>query len=150
MLNPRCRLIALALHWSTDEEDRHFVIGAIDKQLKEILKNNYDLEYLNNGMHELRRELRWFTLYVIAADGLIQKTDQGAMACQQDNLPFTQFADPKYSSIKSRPTYPGICYISTCIYDEIVGAIGIFGLLKDQAELLVEQEWFARALDEQA
>ncbi len=127
------------INWASDKKDREFVIGAVFDQLTILLETDYDMNYLNSGLHELRRELRWFSLDVIAADGVIQKSAEDEFVCRQQNLPFKQFADPKYSSL-ARKEYPDACFVSACIYDEIVGAIGIFGLLKDKAEKIVERD----------
>lgn len=129
-----------AIDWPTDQEDRKFVITEIAEQVNRLRKTEYDMGFLEQGMHELRRELRWFSLYVISTDGQIQKSNNGQFACPIKEQAFLEFADPKYSQLKSDPQFPQVCRISACVYDEIVGAVGAFGDLKDQAEKILDKD----------
>lgn len=122
------------LDWPSDKDDRAWLLGEMADQLKKVENTEYDMNLLEGGMHEFRRQLRWFSIYASVTDGLLQKTDKGEFACKQDPLPFKEFADPRYVVLKSDPSVRGVCYISTCLYDEIVGVIGVIGKIKDKAE----------------
>lgn len=62
------------IDWADDAADRKFLAKKLGKELKEILETPYDMDQLQGelGMHELRRDLRWFPISVESLDGLVQ------------------------------------------------------------------------------
>lgn len=122
--------------WPSNEEDRLFVLQTLSDQISSVHKTKYDMSLLNAGLHELRRELRWITFYALSSDGLLKKSEN---TCPLKSTPLTEFADPKYSSLDSKPI-SGSCYMSACVYDEIAGAVGIFGKIKDRGEQIAEHD----------
>lgn len=127
------------MNWPSDETDRDFVIKVLASQINTTLETDYDMSLLQAGMHEIRRELRWFLIYSLVLDGVIQKSTTGAQSCPLRKLQFKDYVDDKYAALKTDRTVKNFCPISACIYDEIVGAVGLFGKLKDKAEEIVEK-----------
>jgi len=127
------------MNWPSDESDRDFVIKVLANQINTTIETDYDMSLLQAGMHEIRRELRWFLIYSLVLDGVIQKSNTGPLRCPLRRLQFKEFVDEKYASLKTDRSIKNFCPISACIYDEIVGAVGVFGEIKDQAEEVVEK-----------
>jgi hypothetical protein len=125
------------LRWMPDAEDRRFVLSQVSAQIELLRKNRYDMGRLEAGLHELRRELRWFTIFVLNLDGLLIASPR--MACPRKQPLFVRYGDQKYA-LPSTSKRPDACVISACLGAELVGAVGLFGNLKDEAEPIVEYD----------
>jgi hypothetical protein len=138
------------IEWPKNSKDDAFVFETARDQLEKLIDSDYDMNLLEGGLHELRRELRWWLLYVQSADGLIQKSNVGEFACADCAQPFTDSIDPRYTAVPANPNIKDskICYISATAFDQIVGAVGAFGKLKDRAELIVEHDDATSRLDQ--
>ncbi len=128
-----------ALIWTSDVVDHKFVITVILGQISRVEKEQYDMTLLEDGLHELRRELRWIMLYFQASNGLFEKSATGAFQCSQERLVFSAFVDPKYNKLESNLNVKNKCPLSECLYDELAGAVGQFGAYKDKAEVTMAE-----------
>lgn len=122
-------------NWKSEQVDRSFVLSQLIAQLEVVRTTPYDMGRLEEGLHELRRELRWFSIYGRNIDGLL--TAQKA-SCPISKTPFAQYADKKYSTLPAGNI--SSCNVSKCLYLEVVGANGLFAELKDEAEPIVEKD----------
>ena len=136
------------IDWQKEKKDRRFAIEEMVGQLKNLRDTKYDMKRLETGVHELRRELRWFAMYAQASDGLIAKSSAEPFACIQSEIYFKQYVDSKYAALKSNSSVTNTCTVSECLYDEIVGAVGALGKLKDKVEPLVEKDPAIAKLDQ--
>ena len=63
-----------AVEWHAAEKDRRKVAKFLVGELEEIEvaygKNEFDFTELETGVHELRRQLRWVSIYAQSLDGL--------------------------------------------------------------------------------
>lgn len=50
--------------WAGKKSDRKLVLKAFRKLFKEIEKGKYDMNQLEAGLHEFRRDLRWIPIYL--------------------------------------------------------------------------------------
>lgn len=123
------------LNWLDDDKERRYLLDQIQDQLKDVRDTKYSMKKLETGMHKLRRELRWVSMYAIALNGTIQKSAYDK-SCQMN----FRVVDGKYAKLP--PARPGeeVCVVNQCLYDNLVGAIDTFGRLKDQAEPLVKAD----------
>lgn len=62
--------------WSKKKRDRKTVLKAFIKLLKQIENKNYDLKLLEDGVHELRREVRWLPIYLRSFNDLFKLDDR--------------------------------------------------------------------------
>jgi hypothetical protein len=69
---------------------------------------------------------------------LIQKSNRGEFSCTQKRIYFREYIDAKYADLPPATRGEKICTISQCLYDELVGAVGGFGAIKDSAEPIME------------
>lgn len=58
--------------FGSDSHDRKFVAKALSKHVEHIRDEHYSMKVLDDGVHALRRQLRWTTLYTEALDGTVQ------------------------------------------------------------------------------
>jgi hypothetical protein len=58
--------------FGSDEHDRKFVAKALASHVEHIRDEHYSMRNLSDGVHALRRQLRWTVLYTEAMDGTVQ------------------------------------------------------------------------------
>jgi hypothetical protein len=58
--------------FGSDEHDRKFVAKALAGQIEMVRDTHYSMKTLSDGVHALRRQLRWTVLYTEALDGTVQ------------------------------------------------------------------------------
>lgn len=64
--------------WEKKKKDRKLVLKEFSKLLKEVDKTEYDMKLLEDGIHELRRDLRWIPIYLRTFNDLF-KLDERKM-----------------------------------------------------------------------
>lgn len=66
--------VLAATPFAVEEEDTAYVRKRFRSKLKKLSKETYDLTILEgkNGVHELRRDLRWVRYFAVSTDGVIQ------------------------------------------------------------------------------
>ncbi|MCM0606997.1 MAG: hypothetical protein KA715_12980 [Xanthomonadaceae bacterium] len=57
--------------WDPDATDRKLMLQSYARDVRKVIGNDYDMDKLQEGIHELRRRLRWFPIYIGSLDGLI-------------------------------------------------------------------------------
>jgi hypothetical protein len=146
----RAQKLVAEFEWPTDAKDRDFVLGVLDEQAKKVRDTQYDTQYdmgiLENGdgLHELRRELRWFTIEGKAADGLL------AFAPDEQGCPLKEYQGDLVARIlkidsgaKKYLTLPDAtadaCLIPRCLFLGVVLAVTDLGKIKDQVERLLNE-----------
>lgn len=132
--------------WLDESSDRKFVLRSIANMLIEIQTKDYaQMSLLEAGLHEIRRDLRWIPIASVSLAGLLQTSNAGQFACDKEQkLNFSE-AGKADSARYGLDKFAGgnevlpkdVCVISQCLYEEIVGAVGVFGKLKDKAEPVV-------------
>lgn len=65
--------------WQREEKDARRVIRELAAELDETAELDYDPEDLQGGIHEMRRDLRWFLIDLRALDGLVVLDPPGRM-----------------------------------------------------------------------
>lgn len=133
----RMKAKLMQLQWLPDAQDRQFVLSRLLVQIEGLRRSRYDMGRLEAGLHELRRELRWFTISVLALDGMVISSP--AKVCPQAQPIFARYGDSKYA-LPTQSKRPEACAISACLGNEMVGTVGLFGKYKDDAEPIVEND----------
>ena len=120
--------------WDSYEDDRAYLCEQFDAHLEEIQNEPLDMNDLQGGVHELRRQLRWMPLFMLATDGAVQLDDQKnpvrelipLLSDDAVNGPFTRMPAP---SREARPIV-----LSRSLFLANSKAIGDIGDLKDTGE----------------
>lgn len=115
--------------WESYDQDRRKVLKELSQQLSRVDQAEFDLSRLEkgNGLHELRRELRWFLMEARALNGLIQLRSDA-------NCSYEEAANWRYADIPVSDTEVQPCYISRCLFLGVVDSVHRLGKIKDKAE----------------
>lgn len=124
----------------SEKKDLKYIVSRLAHQLKKIDETSYDVSILEhgNGLHELRRELRWFLIEANVVDGPV--TLRPARSCPIDAYkPLLDEAEEKnYGMLTpNRQLEVSPCRISKCLYLGVNKLVNKFGDYKDEAEQLL-------------
>lgn len=117
--------------------DLEYVNGELVRILRDVKDTRYNFNQLEDGIHEFRRQLRWFPMMIDSLDGLILLRDDPKGACPVpafESLAGTRAATHRYSNppLSFPATRP--CTISRCLLWPVVKTVDEIGRLKDEAE----------------
>ncbi|HEX7793323.1 MAG TPA: hypothetical protein VF456_03185 [Vicinamibacterales bacterium] len=117
--------------------DLEYVNGELVRLLKDVKDTRYNFNELEDGIHEFRRQLRWFPMTIDSLDGLILLRDDPKGACPVpalESLAGTRAATHRYSNppLSYPASHP--CTISRCLLWPVVKSVDELGRLKDEAE----------------
>jgi hypothetical protein len=122
------------------DETRGALLQQLINQLTQIQENEFDLSQLEegNGLHELRRKIRWFMIEAQVLNGLIQfKASNSCPITAFRQLMQQPIAQSKYAVLNENPDENQLCRITSCYFVGLAQAVEDFGQLKDQAEGLI-------------
>jgi hypothetical protein len=122
--------------WGT-VKDTPFVKRELQQTLKKVRDANYDFTRLEDGIHELRRQLRWFPMTIDGLDGMIVVRDDPPGKCPVpalEALAGTSAARHKYANPALRFPASHPCAISCCLLWQVSKTIRDLGHLKDDAQ----------------
>jgi hypothetical protein len=117
--------------------DLEYVNGELVRMLKDVKDSRYNFNELEDGIHEFRRQLRWFPMMIDSLDGLILLRDDPKGACPIpafESLAGTRAATHRYANppLSYPASHP--CTISRCLLWPVVKTVDEIGRLKDEAE----------------
>jgi hypothetical protein len=118
-------------------KDVPYVKRELQRMLSNVRDGRFDFTKLNDGIHEFRRQLRWFPITIDSLDGLILVRDDAAGACPVpalEALAESAAARHRYSNPALRFPSAHPCTISRCLLWQVVKTVRNMGHLKDEAE----------------
>jgi|GEM_PF-3143091 len=104
----------------------------LQKEIEDVLEKDYDMEYgeEGNGLHELRRNLRWPVMEFDLLKDMFRLTQDNS--CQKKALTMIEHGkNSDYANIKFTG---GKTTLSSCAYYGLVGAVERLGEIKDELE----------------
>ena len=120
--------------WGNTDKDLKAVKSELSRRLSKIESTPYDMNELEGGIHELRRELRWFPIYVESLNGLFQLDDKtNPIAAYQDMLT-APVATSKYVNLPAAGREKDPVTISKSVYCALMQLTLDLGTLKDAGE----------------
>lgn len=122
------------LKWLSPQEDRKFILTKLIDQAESVRGTDYDMKRLGDGLHELRRELRWLVIDSQNTGGLVFSS--AAKACPIRQMNFMAGFDPKYM-LPASSQRADACALSECLVKDLVGVVGVFGKYKDDSERMI-------------
>jgi hypothetical protein len=117
--------------WGSRSSDRKRVLKRIIKELEDIDDTKYDMSILEHGdgVHELRRDIRWVLIEQLAVNGMITL---------RNDCPIPAYAsvpnDNRYGALRPSASEPDPCQVSQCLVFAAAKAVEDLGDIKDQAE----------------
>ena len=126
--------------WLSQKEDRKLVLEQLSDEMKDLKKTQYDMKILEvgDGVHELRRDMRWVLIEQLGMNGMIVLKDgaDGGDVCPipaYSALP----AGDRYTQLRSTAVEPNPCQINLCLVAAAAKAVSDLDAVKTEAELQV-------------
>lgn len=116
-------------------KDLAYVKDELQRTLRTVRDGRFDFKKMEDGIHEYRRQLRWFVMMLDGLDGAILLRDDPPMACPIPalaSLAESPAARSKYSNPSQRYPPAKSCAISRCLVWEVVKAVRDLGRIKDE------------------
>ncbi len=124
--------------WDGYVDDKKVIRKELVRRLVKLSDAKYSMTDLPNGIHELRRQLRWFPIYAEAVNGLIQlDVDKNPVAAYQPLLD-VQLATSKYVDLPDDSREVDAIHISKSLYLGVIQLTLDLGGIKDAGEPLEE------------
>ncbi len=143
--SPRIRIFRKFLNefdWSTEQKDQEFIVARLVRHLEGIEQTPFDMHTLEqgNGLHELRRELRWFLVEANVVNGPVSVKPGRTCPIEAYNWLLEKTEDPNYGDLpENKDLQVSPCRISRCLYLGVNQMVIDLGGLKDEAERLASQ-----------
>lgn len=120
--------------WGNTDKDLGAVKAELSRRLSKIESTPYDMNELEDGIHELRRELRWFPIYAESLNGLFQLDDTvNPIAAYKDMLT-APIATSKYVNLPSADREKDPVMVPKSVYCALMQLTLDLGTLKDAGE----------------
>jgi len=121
--------------WKDYNKDRKYVLKKFKKMAKEVAEFPYDMNLLQEGVHEYRRDLRWFLIVIHSFEGLIQFLDgAGNSTVKEFNDLLISMKDNKYLKYDISADEIDPILLSKPYYYRLSQMVAQLGDLKDQGE----------------
>ncbi len=125
-----------ATPWKSAEKDKSYLLKAVAEQLRKTQDAPYDLHDLEGGIHEWRRQVRWFMMYTKALEGMfvLGPDTQACPIADYAALITAPIAKKKYSVLPASPLEPKPCVLTKCLYLAAVQLNSDIGEIKDKGQ----------------
>ena len=131
--------------WQGYAEDKKYLRGELVRRLAKVADTDFDMGQLETGIHELRRQLRWFPIYAEASNGLIQLDEQKNPVAAYQPLLKLKLATSKYVDLPDDAREVDAIRISKSLYTAVIQLTLDLGGIKDAGEPV--EALFAAYLD---
>jgi len=136
-LGPLRSLVDTKLRGWGYAQDIPYVKREFQQMLGHVRNGRFDFTKLEDGIHEFRRQLRWFPITVDALDGLVLVRDDPPGKCPipaLESLAGSPAAKNRYSNPALHFPASHACRISRCLLWQVVKTVRDLGRLKDEAQ----------------
>lgn len=120
--------------WDGYVDDKKFVRNEMVRRLEKIADTSFDMHNLQGGLHELRRQLRWFPIYAESLNGLVQLDDTKNPVKAYEPLLNVTLATSKYVDLPDDSREAGAIRLSKSLYVALMQLTLDLGGLKDAGE----------------
>lgn len=120
--------------WGSAEKDLKAVKGELARRLEKIETTPFDMNELEDGIHELRRQLRWFPIYAESLNGLFQLDDTTNPVKAYEPMLQHPIASSKYVNLPSADREKDPIAIPKSVYCALMQLTLDLGSLKDAGE----------------
>ena len=121
----------------TGDAERKFLVSELTRFINEVQKKKYDLNKLQEGVHEYRRKLRWILLMAQASGGFFKLAESPALDKQYAKyLDGSGIREASFSKIPELASEKNPCLISRALFEMVTLAVFRIGEAKDSGELV--------------
>ncbi len=135
----------LSIEWKKGAKDRDIIQASLAAQLERIADDELDMNELQEGLHELRRQLRWPPIYGQALGGALVLTDDVVPEPRYAALLTQPVADSPFGKLPVSADEARPLAIPRTLFLRLTELIDELGKLKDRGEAV---EGLAHALVE--
>jgi hypothetical protein len=125
--------------WAVYDTDKTAMLDRLAGALEAIAATEWDFAHLEegNGVHEFRREIRWFLIETRVLNGmvLLKPLDSDCPASVYAALPSQPIAASKYGKLPPSDTEVAPVSITPCLFLALVSIVEEVGQLKDDSEV---------------
>lgn len=128
-----------SIEWPSPADDREYIARHLSATIRRIQKKSYDMEELEDGIHELRRNLRSFLLKIQALRGKVVYGPRTGAA--KSNAALKRLIDSaeksgsKAPSLEAAPGVTATIVIPEDLADAMSGLVANLGEIKDSGEV---------------
>ena len=137
--------------WLSPEVDRKLLIDKLANELNALNETKFDMGILEegDGVHELRRSLRWILIEMRALNGLFAFNDRNKCAIPEySSLLSQKVSKSNYASLPPSTLEIESCKIDQCLFLGIVNLVKQIGDQKDIAEAELNESGSKKPSDE--
>ncbi len=137
--------------WLSPEVDRKLLIDKLANELNALNETKFDMGILEegDGVHELRRSLRWILIEMRALNGLFAFNDRNKCAIPEySSLLSQEVSKSNYASLPPSTLEIESCKIDQCLFLGIVDLVKQIGDQKDIAEAELNESGSKKPSDE--
>jgi hypothetical protein len=120
--------------WGSYDKDLDRVKDELSRRLGKLESTPFDMGDLENGIHELRRQLRWFPIYAESLNGLFQLDDSRNPVKAYEPLLRADIATSKYVQLPDASREQGPIALPKSVYCGLMQLTLDLGALKDSGE----------------
>lgn len=120
--------------WEDYVDDKKYVRTELVRRLDKVASTDFDMHDLQGGLHELRRQLRWFPIYTESLNGLLQLDEKKNPVAAYEPLLQVTLATSKYVDLPNDAREAGAIRISKSLYVALMQLTLDLGGLKDAGE----------------
>jgi ribosomal protein L18 len=120
--------------WGSYEKDLGKVKEELSRRLGKLESTPYDMNNLEDGIHELRRQLRWFPIYAEALNGLFQLDETANPVAAYTPLLSADIAKSKYVQLPDAGREKDPIALPKSVYCGLMQLTLDLGALKDSGE----------------
>ena len=120
--------------WGSYDKDIEKVKGELTRRLSKLESTPYDMNDLENGIHELRRQLRWFPIYAESLNGLFQLDETTNPVKAYEPVLSADIAQSKYVQLPDAAREQDPINVSKSVYCGLMQLTLDLGALKDSGE----------------
>lgn len=122
--------------WDDYDTDRAYLRAELARRLAKVEKTRYDMKDLEEGIHELRRQIRWLPIYLTALDGFVCLDDNRNPVAAYTTLLDSPIATSKYAHLSISDREPSPLKLSRSLFVANTRAIEQLGEHKDRGQLI--------------
>jgi len=104
------------IDWPKVKPDRQIVLSSLASAADKIANKDYPLDRVEEGIHELRKDIRWILLYAQSLGGLVVRNDHVCPLPQYQPLTQTKLSDSKWGRLPPSVFEPDALEIPGCLY----------------------------------
>ena len=120
--------------WGSYADDKKYLRGELVRRLAKVSDTDFDMGQLETGIHELRRQLRWFPIYAEAVNGLIQLDVTKNPVAAYEPMLQVKLATSKYVDLPDDGREVDAIRVSKSLYTALMQLTLDLGGVKDAGE----------------